>query len=152
MRLVWRSLLDGLRKIDRNGGHGDGRVGERCGRHLITAPANTARTDLHSFGNDPTDSQRNIANSNTGDDAEAGIENQSENCATESKNQSAYEKSMRILWDLVFQLIHAARARERAVDTKILTRYTLVTGLAHVGDGFWRVFRSAKLGSGIAEI
>ena len=59
---------------------------------------------------------------------------------------------MRILWNLLFQLIDAARARERAVHTKILTQQALVTGLAHVGAGFWRVFRRAKLGSGIAEI
>src|SRR5260370_1776022 len=113
-------------------------------------PANTARTELDGFGNDPTDSQRNVANSNTGDDAEAGIENQSENCATESKNQSAYKKSMRILWDLVFQLTHAARAGERAVDTKILARYTLSTRLPAVAAGFWRVFRSATSWSATA--
>ena len=50
-------LLDGLGKIDWNGGHGDGRVGERCGSDLITAPASTARTDLDGFGNDPADSK-----------------------------------------------------------------------------------------------
>ena len=152
MRLVWGSLLDGLREIDRNGGHGDGRVGERCGRHLITAPANTARTDLNGFGNNPADSKRHVANCNTGDDAEAGVKNQSENCAAESKNQAAYEKSMRILWDLVLQLVDAARTRERAVDTKIVARYALVTRLSHVRAGFWRVLRRAKLRSGIAEI
>src|SRR5258708_40266998 len=138
--------------MDGRGGWGAGGLGAAGARLLRGGTANTARTDLDGFGNDPTDSQRNVANGNTGDDAEAGIENQSENCATESKNQSAHTKSMRILWDLVFQLVHAARARERAVETKILTTYALVTRLADVGAGFWRVFRSAKLGSGIAEI
>ena len=152
MRWFRGFLLNALRKIDWDGGQGDGRVGERCGSDLITAPTSTARTDLDGFGNDPTDSKRDVANCNTGDDAEAGVKNQSENCAAESKNQAAYEKSMRILWDLVLQLVDAARTRERAVDTKIVARYALVTRLAHVRAGFWRVLRRAKLRSGIAEI
>ncbi len=112
----------------------------------------TARPHFDCFGDDPTDGKRDVPDFNPGDDAEAGIENQTEDCAAESKGQTAYEESMRILWDLVLQLIHAARAGERAVDTKILARYALVARLAHVRAGFWRVFRRAKLRSGIAEI
>ena len=58
---------------------------------------------------------------------------------------------MRILWDLVVQPIHAARARERAIDAKILSRYALIAGLANVRAGLGGIFRGAKLRSGIAE-
>lgn len=152
MRLFPSFLFDGLRKVNWNGGHGNGCVSERCGGYLVTTAADTARAHFDSFCNDPADGKRDVPDFNPGDDAEAGVENQAEDCASESESQAAYEKSVRILWDLALQLIHTMRARERAVDTKILARYALVARLAYVRAGFWCVFRRAKLGSGIAEI
>src|SRR5216117_2715908 len=140
-----------MRKKYWNGGHGDSRISESCGSHLVALATDTARTHLDGFSNDPADGKRNVLDFNAGDDAKTGIKNQAEDCPAQSKGEAANKDSVSVPGNLVLELINAALASQCAIDAKILARYALVARLAHVRAGFWRVFRRANCGAGLPK-
>ena len=110
MRGLPRLLLHRLRKIEWNGSHGNGCISERDRNDLVTAATDAARTHLDGFSDNPADSEGDVTNFNAGDDAEAGVENQAEECTTQSEGQTANKGGVGIFWNLILELINTTRA------------------------------------------
>src|SRR5205807_3830956 len=101
----------------------------------------------HGLADDPADGERNVANHQSGEDAEGGIADQADNRSADPEHQAANKRLVAVLRQTKPGLFAAVRASEIAVYAVILRAGgdRFLASLAALRTGGACVFGGAKL-------